>query len=380
MSKKKLTEGLIQRESGQWVRAEKIDGKRRFFTSRDPAEVWKKRDAAVAKAANESIEKDEGPLFSEVAESYEAKVLEMKFGTQKAYIPAIRRAVKCFGNMRIKKIEPYMIAEFLDSMKSSAHTTVSNQKTVINAIFRTWISSPKWHGDKNPAELVKMPHGLNRGKRQPPTDAQVQIVKTHYMDPDALPAVVFLCTGERRAEACGIQMRDVDFSAGTISITKQAEYRGNAATIVSYAKTPASIRTVPLLDMLRKALEPLRFRSDDTYILSGTDKPLTAAQYKRRWSTFWEKYGCTHSTDHNYSYTNRHGTKSTYKHTEITADVCAHQFRHEYVCMLCEADVPEAIAIQIIGHANAKMIHEVYLALKPKMLNDTREKLDKLLV
>ena len=47
--------------------------------------------------------------------------------------------------------------------------------------------------------------------------------------------------------------------------------------------------------------------------------------------------------------------------------------------MLAVADVPEEIAIQIVGHANAKMIHEVYMALKPGMIASAREKLDRLL-
>lgn len=47
--------------------------------------------------------------------------------------------------------------------------------------------------------------------------------------------------------------------------------------------------------------------------------------------------------------------------------------------MLAEAEVPEAIAIQIVGHANAKIIHEVYLSLKPKMIESPRSKLDALI-
>ena len=34
--------------------------------------------------------------------------------------------------------------------------------------------------------------------------------------------------------------------------------------------------------------------------------------------------------------------------------------------MLAMAGVPEEIAIQLVGHANAKMIHEVYMASSPK--------------
>lgn len=132
MSKKKLTEGLIQRANGQWVRAEKINGERRYFTSFDPAKVWEKRDAAIAAAKEAQAEEEAGPTFDEVTDIYEEDVRNMTYGTQKAYLPTIKRARDRFGDHRIKEIEPYEIAEFLKSLSSMARTTVLNQKTVLS--------------------------------------------------------------------------------------------------------------------------------------------------------------------------------------------------------------------------------------------------------
>lgn len=374
MARKKITDGLHQRKDGRWELKETINGKMRWFSSMDPAKVWEKRNEALMEDSDTS-EYDKGPTFDKVADEYEGHVLYMKPGTQKSYLPAIRRARKVFGKMHMREIEPYMISQFLKMMGTSAHTTVSNQKTVINSIFQTWIDSPDWKGDNNPAELTKMPRGLKKGKREPPTDEQVKIVKEHYMDADALPAVVFLCTGERRGEACAIQLKDIDFDNNTISIYKSTDLRGD----ISGTKTDAGVRTIPLLKMLKEALQPLLSLSPNTYILSGSNKPLTQSQYTKKWSTFWRKYGYAHPKEHLYHYRNRKGEVKEYHHTDWTADVCAHQFRHEYVCMLCEAGVEESITIQIVGHANVQMIHEVYLSLKPTMLQNAAQKLNNLL-
>ncbi len=83
MAKRKLTEGLTQRSNGQWVRAEVIDAKRRFFISFDPEKVCEKRDAAILEANNKKAEKEEGPTFNEVADVYENTVRDLKYGTQK---------------------------------------------------------------------------------------------------------------------------------------------------------------------------------------------------------------------------------------------------------------------------------------------------------
>lgn len=377
MAKKKLTDGLRQKANGTWELSEIIDGKRRWFSSKDPAKVWEKRDAAIVEAQLKQGEKELGPLFETVSSKYEEIVDTMKAGTQKSYKPAIRRANEYFKGKRMREIEPYMISLFLDSVSGMAHTTVSNQKTVINSIFQLWIDDPQWRGDKNPAELTKMPRGLKKGKRLPPTEEQVQIVKEHYLDPDALPAVLYLCTGERRGEACAIQLKDIDFTNNIIYTNKAVEHINNQPHITT-TKTQAGIRAVPLLSMLREALLPLHDLPPDTFILSGTNKPLTASQYSRRWAAFWRKYGMAHPVVRTYQRI-RNGKPYTYRQTDWVADVCAHQFRHEYVCMLCMAEVPEEIAIQLVGHANVKMIHEVYMTLKPKMISSAGNKLDNLL-
>ena len=374
MSRRKKTDGLHQKANGVWELSETIEGKRYWFSSLDPEEVWKKRDDFIKQNEEQKVQNDLGPLFETVADTYEIKVDQMKNGTQKSYLPAIKRARNQFSGKRIKEIEPYMIAQFLKSMSGMAHTTVSNQKTVINAIFQTWIDSPDWKGDSNPAAITKMPRGLKRGKRQPPSEQQVEIVKQHHMDPDALPAVVYLCTGERRGEACAIQLKDIDFEKNTISITKSVEHINNKPYVTT-TKTDSGVRCIPLLSILHEALEPLRCLPEDIYILSGTKEPLTASQYSRHWTAFWRKYGMAHPIIREQK-RKRNGKETIFHPTDWVADVCAHQFRHEYVCMLCMADVPEEIAIQLVGHANAKMIHEVYMSLKPQMIDSAGEKLN----
>jgi hypothetical protein len=85
----------------------------------------------------------------------------------------------------------------------------------------------------------------------------------------------------------------------------------------------------------------------DTYILGQGKEPLTTSKYNRMWANFWHKYG--HATELCYKSKTKlsNGKIKQYIHKEWRADVCAHQFRHEYVCMLADA--------------NMKMIHEVYI-------------------
>ena len=372
------TEGLRLKSNGVWEKGEMICGKRKSFSSKDPIEVWKKRAQYMTVVQEErerrEIEQTSGPLFEEVADRYEEQLLERKHGTQRAYLPALKRARECFQGRRMKEIEPWEIKAFLCALDRMAHTTVSNQKTVINAIYQLYIDDPQWHGDYNPSKMTMMPRGLPRGRREPPKEDQVQIVKNSVDDPDALPAVVYLCTGERRGESCGIQLQDIDFDHNIIHITKAVEWVSNQPQI-TVTKTSAGIRQVPLLKLLKDALEPHRGLPPETYIIGLGPQPVTASWYHRHWAEFWRKHGQAHPITRTYTRV-RNGKQYTYHQTDWVADVCAHQFRHEYVCMLAEAGVPEEIAMQLVGHANQKMIHDVYLHLKTSMIDNAAKLLN----
>ena len=369
---KKPTEGLHQRPNGVWEKQERIHGKKKSFSSKDPMEVWRKRAeylASLEQGEEKQIEIELGPLFEEVASAYEEKVLEMKAGTIKAYRPAVIRAREYFKGKRMKEIEPCEIKEFLEGL-GLAHTTTSNQKSVLNAIFQLYIDSTQWRGDYNPAKLTTMPRGLQRSRRLPPDEKQVQIVKDAVSAPDidSLLAIVYLCTGERRGEACALTLGDIDFDKSQINVTKAVEWINNQPHI-TVTKTEAGVRKIPLLNLLRKALEPWRDMPPNTYIVGMGKKPVTASWYRRHWAAFWRKHGYARKIERHYTYKHK-GRMYEYTQTDWVAEVSAHQFRHEYVCMLAEAGVPEEIAIQMVGHSNAKMIHEVYLHITDRMIQE----------
>ena len=370
---KNPAEGLHLKANGTYEKQLMVNGKRKSFSSTDPVMVWKKYAEYIAsleqQQEQQQIEQDLGPLFEEVADRYEENVLEMKAGTIKAYRPAVIRARNHFAGRRMKEIEPWEIKAFLDGL-GMAHTTTSNQKSVINAIYQLYIDSPIWHGDYNPAKMTSMPKGLQRSRRQPPDERQVQIVKDAAADPDvdSLLAIIYLCTGERRGEACALTLGDIDFSKNQITISKAVEWVNNQPRFTT-TKTEAGVRKIPLLNLLRQALEPWRDMPPDTYIVGMGKQPVTASWYRRHWAAFWRRHGYARKVERTYT-AERNGRLYTYTQNDWVAEVSAHQFRHEYVCMLAEAGVPEEIAIQMIGHANVQMIHEVYLHINDRMLQE----------
>ena len=382
MGRKKITDGLRQKPNGVWELSQVIDGKRRWFSDKDPANVWKKRDDFLRNLDDNPPDTapDTGPLFKEVAEAYDTMVCnEMPHGTAKSYRPAIQRAVAYFGEQRMSEIEPYMVTKFLASLPYKGKKTVSNQRTVLNGIYKYWINDPDWHGDKNPVSDAKMPRGMTHKSRTPPDEKYIAIVKENAQDPDALLPLLFLCTGGRRGEILALQAQDFDLEKNLIHISKSVEHEGNSPR-VGPTKTEAGVRTVPLLSLLRPAVEPLIAQlPPHYYITSGEAKPLTASQYRANWTRFWKKHGCASCSEYHYQRI-KNNKPINVQHKDWNADVIAHQFRHEYVCMLCLAGIPMELAILFVGHADENMIREVYLHLKPEMVSTAKKQLDAFIV
>lgn len=378
--------GLRKKSNGTFELVRSINKRQRSFSSKHPEEVWEKYASALSASESEkdsetfaASQNSKGPLFNDVADKYEELVRSMKNGTQKSYLPAIQRARERFGESRMKEIEPWQIKDFLNSL-GMAKTTVSNQKSVINAMYQLYIDDPVWHGDYNPASMTSIPRGLKQTRRTPPSEAQIQAVKNAANGTPSredLVPIIYMCTGARRGEGCAIQLENIDWENDIITIERAVEWPNNRPRFTS-TKTGAGVRKIPLLKMLKDALQEYRSFPKETFIVGLGKEPVTACCYKRMWSAWWKDKGFAKPVVRTKNVV-RHGKQTTIRETEWIATVSAHQFRHEYVCMLCEAGVKEEVAIQIIGHSNAKMVHEVYMHLKESMLNDAAKRLNKYL-
>lgn len=373
MAKKKIK----TRKDGLIERVRTFNGKRVHFYGRTEAEVNRK----IA-LYQDDIEK--GPFFKDVADVYRREVLEhMTNGTQKGYAPCLDRAIDEFGDLRMRSISPFAINALLERMKAQgyARSTANNQKTVISCVFGIWIGNDIWRGDYNPAKLAKIPRGMPKEERLPPSPEQLQIVRRAVREyrggqPDTglVMAAIYLYTGQRRGEALALQVADIDFDAWELRVSKAVEHVTNAPSITT-TKTAAGVRSVPILAPLRPLFESFRNMDPSLYIIGLREQPLTAAQY----SHYWTRLCRTHNMAH---YTIRkerryHNGEPYYTEVKIWhPDVTAHQFRHEYTTMLYEAGIPEEVAVRLVGHADASTIHKVYLHIRERMLQDASNKLN----
>lgn len=335
---------LTKRADGRLVKTvtDPRTGKRLYFYGSTEREINKK-------ILEYSRQQEQGRSFGEVADDWWADAEpRLAYQSAKVYKPALKRAQDEFGSLSVKSIKPKDINLFLSKVakKGFAQKTLANQKLVCNLVFEYAVL----HGDIdiNPCASVKLPPALPKNKRSAATEYDEGIIKSSanvWLFP-----YICLMTGLRKGEVLALQWRDIDFDKCTISVTKSVYHVGDRAYIKS-PKTEESIRTVPLLSPLKKALLNVESREPDKYIISddGTS-PLT----NRRYITMMDHY-----------------------RRETGTSFTAHQLRHSFATIAFENGVdPKTVQI-ILGHKQLSTTMDIYTDFRNRALESAKAALEK---
>ena len=222
---------MRERSSGTWELT--------VATGRDPAtgkygrvvrtvQANGKREAKAALArlevrAGHVVAKD--PTFSELLGRWMAHVraLGRSDATLYHYERYILREIKpVFGPRRLSKLTAYDIDRFYAGLTARGLAPATVRQ--IHAIMRASLNQGERWGlvGRNVAKLASPPSQPQR-EQHPPSVDEVQQLLVAASSIDALFGLyvrVVVATGARRAEACGLRWTDVDFDAGTLSISR----------------------------------------------------------------------------------------------------------------------------------------------------------------
>lgn len=192
------------------------------------------------------------------------------------------------------------------------------------------------------------------------------------------PAVMLMRYGGlRRGEMLALDVdRDVDFDRGVIHVHEAVRYDSNQP-IISEPKTEAGNREVPLLDILRRELKNIHglvAKSAKGTMMSQSAFDSAWAKYKNAVET--RLNGCQ-----KHWYGRRKVDKAILAAGEelppwIEFKIQTHDLRHSYCTMLRDAGVDMKMAITWMGHADEKMILEIYDHVQDRRIADNTVRLE----
>lgn len=154
----------------------------------------------------------------------------------------------------------------------------------------------------------------------------------------------YFATGARRGELPAVQVKDIDFTAGILSINKSVargwDNAGNPIESVTTCKTISSIRSIPLAPKLLMMLYYLckKKKPDDyvwPYANNDCRKPISISRINRKFQLVRKK-------------------------AELDSKLCLHCVRHTFCSKLVTAGIDIATVKQLTGHKNVKILLEIY--------------------
>lgn len=368
-------------KDGIYVFDKRIAGKRCMLRGKTCAEIDRKLKEWLAKQAAEAEEKEKGPLFDDVAKKwYHSAEKNLSYSTLRSYKARLETALNEFSGYHMEEIKPMDITRLYEKMAKQGFSskTIIHERTVIRNIFNFWNLVDGT--DHNPALIARTVKGKAPVIRQPVPEEAVEAVMQHT-DGFGIVPCLFAFTGARLGEIMALHVSDIDFERnlygcnGVITISKSVQWQGSAS-VIKEPKTEAGVREIPILNQFRPILlAAVAGLKKDDFVVSRSDKPLTARAYDRRWQMYCRDIGLAREIKIPSKRPQRNG--KTYMITEYRATITAHQFRHLLATACVEANIPEYIGQKILGHKSIQTTIKHYAHVREQALLKSYSEINK---
>ena len=267
------------------------------------------------------------------------------------------------GDVRLKDLRTDMIQRLIDSYSDPkrygdlklAYSGLKRLKHLLNASLGTAVEEGLI--DKNPCEMVILPKiqyiSKATGKQFVLSDDQIVEFKKaclskykktgEYKSRDGLVLLIVLGLGLRVSEVLALDWEDVDFEKQIIYIRKTFQTSKNKGNIIKEgAKTPASVRTLPMNEGVMNCLYELR-------------------AYDKRNGIVSNAVCCTGVGTRHIPRNFRRSLDRIISWTIITDTVTLHTLRHSFGSCMLRHGVNIEVVRKLMGHSDITDSYDKYI-------------------
>lgn len=374
--KRGQNEGSIyRRKDGKWVGAVTIPGsggKRKTFTGATQREVRER--VTTARAALDRGESLAGGKLTVGAflERWLRDVVAPNKApkTHRNYAGLVRRNIAPgIGAIPLDRLRPQDVQRLLIDLAAGDLAGKAASLQRVREVLRNALNQAlRWElVARNAAALVEPPQ-YRRPEREPFTPEEARaFLAAAAKDRTGGIYVVAMALGLRQGEVLGLRWGAVDLAAGTLRVEAQVQVVGGKLT-VRELKTARSRRTLPIPDVVRRALVAERARQHDAMLKAG-----------ERWKGNAE--GLVFTTGVGTPLSPRNLMRSYYRilgrsglrHQRF------HDLRHFCGSTLAMRRVPERQVMEILGHADVRTTQNYYIHVRADEQRAAVAEMDKLL-
>jgi integrase len=274
-----------------------------------------------------------------------------------------RHAYPTFGDRQLSTILPSEVQAWVRLLSTSdrrvkrkalAPETISVLHSVVSAIMRSAVRDRKIIA--NPCEGTRLPT-KDRKQVIPLTTAQVDQIRD-LMPPELAALVTFTAgTGMRQGEVFGLTVDRIDFLRREVRVERQLLTRPARRTEFGPTKTPASVRTIPLPEVVVDALAAHLAQhpvGEHGLVFTIAGAPITRQAFGHLWRPVARAVGLEPGTG-------------------------MHALRHYYASLLIRFGESVKTVQSRLGHASAAETLDIYSHLWPDSDDRTRAAVDAVL-
>lgn len=282
------------------------------------------------------------------------------------------------GAIPLQEIKAFHIREAMKSVQGTSQSNINKTWIVLSSIFRCAVADELIPYSPMEKARIYKPSGYSR-KRRAMTEAEEQIFLNVLDNAMSVPGgkrnylifgISYAC-GLRPGEARALTWTNVNLKKSEIYVTQAVKKETRQ---IGEPKTKSGIRTVPIPTWFLPYLQQYRKETTGVSFLFPTenrpDKPCTEQWYKRTWSFLMRHMQLAAGAK---TYRNQIIMKSP----DIGDDLTSYCLRHTCCTNWAILGIPQAQAINWMGHSDSKMINEIYTHVTLRMNRLSLEILNK---
>ena len=333
-------------KTGLWRTHITINGKRKYISAKTEAELEAKKAAALYEEKKGLYADDKGITVGAWAQEWlQAYKSGVSPATLHGYKNIIKNHIQPILHIRLKDLSKSDIQKCIN--QASGHYDIQRRiKLTLNQMLETAIDDGLVYRNVARSITVKRPIAEKRARALTQQEKEI-IPKLDFESKEKAYIYLLWYAGLRPEEARALQVSDIDFLRGEISVSKALSYDGNKPNLKT-PKTQSGIRTIPILDPLREVLQEYIPTVSGMYLLTDTrGNIMSKTAYRRFWSKIYNKINTAL------------GGTDTIKATDLTP----YAFRHEYATLLYYSGIDIKEAARLMGHTDTRLILDTYAEL-----------------
>lgn len=369
MAKHANGEGSIYRRQrdGRWCSTLSLEGTRRkSYYGKTRREVAAKLTVAL-KAHRDGLPiAGERETVGQFMKAWLATIRpSVRASTYRGYESKCRtHIIPEIGRHPVARLTPQNVELFLAGRVAagSSPRTVQHLRAILRAALN---DAMKWgRVMRNAAALVDGPR-VPETEVRPLTPAEARGV-LDAMRGDRLEALysVALAMGLRQGEALALRWDDIDFAAGTLTVSASMD-RSGGTPVRTETKTRRSRRTLALPDFAAVALRAHRGRQLEERLAAGVE---------------WEDHGLVFSRRDGRPLLGVNVTRD-FQRTLARAGLRRmrfHDLRHACATLLLAQGVGPRVVMEVLGHSNISLTMNLYAHVLPESQRHAAEQMDAL--